>query len=113
MVARALYDDAFLPEYKFKSLQDILERPKLGEVDYISLDWKEEFHQKSIVPIAYFKFKELWDQTLLVAGFRQQERPYSMRVGAGGRLNGSITFYMALQDNQLTRPSRCSRTCYT
>ena len=62
----------------------------MGNVDYIPLYWKEGFNKKPIIPIAYFKFKELWDNTLLVAGFRQSERLYSMRVGAGGRLDGTI-----------------------
>lgn len=86
LVARVLHDKAFIVE--FESLQAILDQLKMGDVDYIPLDWKEGFDKKPIIPIAYFKFKELWDQTLLAPGFRQSEQPYSMRVGAGARLNG-------------------------
>ncbi|KAI0133446.1 hypothetical protein BJ170DRAFT_606345 [Xylariales sp. AK1849] len=88
LVARALADQAF--DVNYESLDDILHRPDLGDVDYIPLPWKSDFGDKAILPIAYFKYKELWDRTLLVAGYRQQERPYSMRVGAGGRLDGAL-----------------------
>jgi hypothetical protein len=92
LLARALHDQAF--EMDFKSLDDILNRPDLGDVDYIPLRWKSGFGKKTILPIPYFKYRELWDRTLLVAGFRQHERPYSMGVGAGGRLDVITTLFL-------------------
>ncbi|KAH8655592.1 hypothetical protein BX600DRAFT_515367 [Xylariales sp. PMI_506] len=89
IVSRALADDAF--EIEFKSLEDILTRPEFGDVDYIPLNWKSSLGDKRIIPMKYTRYRELWDRTLLVACFRQHERPYSMRVGAGGRLDGALT----------------------
>ncbi|KAK6205734.1 hypothetical protein LQW54_008314 [Pestalotiopsis sp. IQ-011] len=82
----------------------------MGDVDYIPLEWKEGFDKKPIIPIAYFKFKELWDQTLLAAGFRQSERPYSMRVGAGARLNGALE--PAMRSYVLSNSEDVFRTLY-
>ncbi|KAM7210532.1 Protein of unknown function (DUF3435) domain containing protein [Rhypophila decipiens] len=89
ILARALHDNAF--ETPFASFAEILQRPNLEDVDYISLKWKPEFEKKKIFPLTYHRYWELWTRTWFVAGSRNNVRPYSMRVGAGGRLDGPLT----------------------
>lgn len=88
IVSRALADNAFDPP--FKSIAEILERPHLEDVDYLPLKWKEEFldpdKEKKIIPIQYSQYNKLWHLTITAAGFREDMRPSSMRVGAGARL---------------------------
>ncbi|CAJ2506647.1 Uu.00g078330.m01.CDS01 [Anthostomella pinea] len=89
LLARAIADQAFKAD--FKSLADILERPNLGQVDSLPLSWAAGMEDKEIVPIHYPTYLDLWHRTLLVAGLRHDtQRPYSLRVGAGGRLSGSL-----------------------
>ncbi|CAJ2508640.1 Uu.00g136660.m01.CDS01 [Anthostomella pinea] len=89
LLARAIADQAFKAD--FKSLADILERPNLGQVDSLPLSWAAGMEDKGIVPIHYPTYLDLWHRTLLVAGLRDDtQRPYSLRVGAGGRLSGSL-----------------------
>ena len=86
ILARAIKDDAF--EASFKSAEELLDRPTLENVDYVKLNWKEDVKEKCIFPIKYGKFLDIWNRTSLVAGLRKRLRPYSMRVGAGGRIDG-------------------------
>ncbi|CAJ2510239.1 Uu.00g061390.m01.CDS01 [Anthostomella pinea] len=75
----------------FKSLADILERPNLGQVDSLPLSWAAGMEDKEIIPIHYPTYLDPWHRTLLVAGLRDDtQRPYSLRVGAGGQLSGSL-----------------------
>ncbi|KAM3497173.1 hypothetical protein MY10362_009466 [Beauveria mimosiformis] len=45
---------------------------------------------KYIVPITYPAFLNMWNRVHFVAGTREKKRPYTMRVGTAGRLNGSL-----------------------
>lgn len=58
----------------------------------IKLPWKEELLEQSIFPLSYNRLWALWTQTLRVAGYPEGLRPYALRVGAGSRLNGMITY---------------------
>jgi hypothetical protein len=84
LVSRALVDGAFATP--FTSVAEILERPKLEDVDYVPLKWKNEFHGRMIFPMKYSQYNKIWNLVILAAGFREGMRPYSMRVGAGARL---------------------------
>ncbi|KAL7928806.1 hypothetical protein V8C35DRAFT_332508 [Trichoderma chlorosporum] len=82
LVSRAIVDDAF--HAGFTSPQQIICPKALdANVDYVPLRWKPEIMDKYI----------LWNRILFVSGVRggDEMRPYSMRVGAGGRLDGSLT----------------------
>ena len=87
IIARAIKDDAF--EIPFRDAEDILRRPGLGDVDYVLLRWKPTMMKKHVFPIKYAKYLKIWNRVVLVTGSRDRRRPYSMRVGAGGRLDGS------------------------
>lgn len=88
IVARVIKDDAF--EASFKSAEELFRLPILEDTDYVKLNWKAEIRGKCIFPIKYGQFLKIWNRTNLVAGFRVKLRPYSMRVGAGGRIDGSL-----------------------
>ncbi|KAK3682856.1 hypothetical protein B0T22DRAFT_295788 [Podospora appendiculata] len=45
---------------------------------------------QSIIPLAYHRYRELWNRTVLVSGSRKSLRLYSLRVGAGLALNGPL-----------------------
>ncbi|MFD2317082.1 DUF3435 domain-containing protein [Halomonas organivorans] len=90
LASRALYDGAFKNE-GFKSLDDILDSPNLENVDYLTLAWKEEMLDRPIIPIDYYRYLQIWHKTILAAGFRDDLRPYSLRVGAGARLGESLS----------------------
>lgn len=91
LVGRALADRAF--ETDFRSLDDILNRPRLDHADSLPLHWAKHIEDKAIVPICYATYLEIWGRTLTVAGLRDKsQRPYSLRVGAGGRLSGKLLF---------------------
>ncbi|RYP64095.1 hypothetical protein DL771_008954 [Monosporascus sp. 5C6A] len=85
VLARAVQDDAFDPS--FSTVEEIFDRPNLESVDFIPLKWKQDFLNKPIFPMAYKTLNELWHRTLLVAGFRNHSRLYSLRVGAGARFD--------------------------
>jgi hypothetical protein len=91
-VARAIKDDAFKPG--FDSIEAILRRPILENVDYVPLKWKEGKLDCPIFPLLYSRYNELWHRTCLVAGFREDLRLYTLRVGAGARLDGTITSFL-------------------
>ncbi|KJZ77307.1 hypothetical protein HIM_03031 [Hirsutella minnesotensis 3608] len=88
--ARAIADNAF--EAGFDRCDQVLYPPPLEDgVDFVPLKWKASILDEQIVPIAYSSFREIWNRVHLVAGSRDTKRPYSLRVGAGGRLDGSLT----------------------
>ncbi|KAI0976370.1 hypothetical protein F4678DRAFT_416827 [Xylaria arbuscula] len=90
LVGRALADRAF--EEDFQSLDDVLNRPNLDGTESLPLRWAKGVEDKPIIPLTYASYKEVWSRTLTVAGLRDRsQRPYSLRVGAGGRLSGSVT----------------------
>lgn len=84
---RAIADNAF--DAGFKSCHQVLSPPPLEKgVDFVPLKWKPTVLDQEIVPISYATFWQLWNRVYFVAGSRERKRPYSLRVGAGGRLNG-------------------------
>ncbi|KAH9431468.1 hypothetical protein MCOR02_008757 [Pyricularia oryzae] len=86
VVAQAIKDDAFDPP--IHSWGD-LEKPRVAQ--YSELSWKKEMLDREIFPLSYETELALWYRTLLVAGYREPMRLYSIRVGAGARLNESYT----------------------
>ncbi|KAI1322660.1 hypothetical protein F5Y16DRAFT_30440 [Xylariaceae sp. FL0255] len=89
LAGRALLDDAFKAGYK--SFDEMLDLPYMDPGCYhIPLDFKEDILDKRIIPLTQEKLNEHWNRTLLVAGCRDHIKPYSMRVGTAGRLNGVL-----------------------
>lgn len=93
--ARAIADDAFLAD--FDSCDMVLNPGPMeeGGSDYVELKWKDEMMDEYIVPITYNAFLETWNRVHFVAGTREKKRPYTMRVGTAGRLNGRSTLSTA------------------
>lgn len=90
VVAQGIADDAFEPS--FGSAEALLQRPLMEDhISAIRIPWKESALNKDIFPIAIEHVRALWRRTLLVAGFPETLRLYSLRVGAGSRLNGLQT----------------------
>lgn len=73
---------------RFESVEALLSRPALESVDFLPLDWKEEMLDRPIFYLADRTFYDLWHRNWLVSGSRLPPRFYSMRIGAGGRLDG-------------------------
>ncbi|KAL6794822.1 hypothetical protein GGI42DRAFT_128351 [Trichoderma sp. SZMC 28013] len=89
---KAISDNAF--KAGFHSCDQVLRPGPLEKgVDFVRLEWKDEVlkEDKKIVPISYNQFLDIWNRVHFVAGSREKKRPYSLRVGAGGRLDGSLT----------------------
>lgn len=86
IAACAIKDNAF--KVRFESVEALLSRPALENVNFLQLEWKEEMLGESIFGLSNSKFYELWHRTWLVAGARTPPRFYTTRVGAGGRLDG-------------------------
>ncbi|KAF6821138.1 hypothetical protein CPLU01_12565 [Colletotrichum plurivorum] len=93
IVTTALREDAF--ETRCQTLEDILNRPILQDVDCVPLNWKKDIADKPIFGIKYHAFYDLWYKVLLVAGIRDPPRPYSLRVGAGGRLHKCLENHLS------------------
>ncbi|KAI6364788.1 hypothetical protein MCOR25_005583 [Pyricularia grisea] len=86
VAAQAIKDGAFDPPYH--SWED-LEKPR--DAEYAELHWKKEMLDREIFALSYETERALWYRTLLVAGYREPMRLYSIRVGAGARLDKSFT----------------------
>ncbi|KAM5350430.1 hypothetical protein ACJ41O_006935 [Fusarium nematophilum] len=86
----AIYNDAFVA--RFTSYTQVLypKNPLEAHIDYVALRWDKSMMQKPIFPLEYNVYRRLWHRDLEVAGLREDLRPYSMRVGAGGRLDGAL-----------------------
>ncbi|EFY90668.1 hypothetical protein MAC_03248 [Metarhizium acridum CQMa 102] len=85
---RAIRDNAF--EAGFTTCDEVLNPGTLEEgVDFVELRWKKEFRgdDKHIMPMNYRRFLDLWNEVRMVLGSRSGFRPYSVRVGAVGRLD--------------------------
>ncbi|KAK8084234.1 hypothetical protein PG997_005505 [Apiospora hydei] len=83
LFARALSDKAFKDE--FESLEQLLSQAKFEYIENIQLPWKASYQGRCIIPLAYHQFWTIWKRTVLVTGARDaHQRPYSLRVGAGG-----------------------------
>ncbi|KAG5793240.1 hypothetical protein H9Q69_007718 [Fusarium xylarioides] len=89
IVAMAFFRNAF--STKFTSPEDILFPKPDSEVDYVPLSWKDELKDDPVFKLGYNLYWKLWHRVLLVGGLRENPRPYSVRVGAGNRLDGVLT----------------------
>ncbi|RYP26341.1 hypothetical protein DL768_011750 [Monosporascus sp. mg162] len=90
LLAGALAKRAF--EAGFRSFDEVLYQPDLDTVDALPLRWAAGIEDEPVLPIVYHTYWRIWKRTLFVAGLRDdKQRPYSLRVGAGGRLSGSLT----------------------
>ncbi|KAJ4160329.1 hypothetical protein NW754_003454 [Fusarium falciforme] len=90
IVAMAIYNGAFIT--KFASCEEVLYPQSLLEdhIDYVPLKWKDDIVDQPVFPLDYKLYWRIWQRVLEVAGLREGLRPYSIRVGAGGRLNGAL-----------------------
>lgn len=88
IVAKAIRDGAF--ESSFVDAAEFLTRPMLGNVDFINLRWKEEMLDRPAFKLTYHRFNEIWHRVCLAAGFRQEPRLYSLRVG-GSAVRSSVS----------------------
>lgn len=86
VAAQAIKDGAFDPPYH--SWED-LEKPR--DAEYAELHWKKEMLDREIFALSHETERALWYRTLLVAGYREPMRLYSIRIGAGARLDKSFT----------------------
>ena len=75
----------------YKSVDEILHRPNLENVNYIHLEWREDFLNKPIFPMSYTTFWHNLQHVLLVAGFSTMARLYAFCVGALIEYNKSLT----------------------
>jgi hypothetical protein len=85
IVSRAIQDNAFDPG--FANAEEFLTRLVLGDVDYITLKWRDEVLERPVFGLSYRKFNDIWHRVCLVAGIRIEPRLYALRVGAGARLD--------------------------
>ncbi|KAM0361868.1 hypothetical protein ACHAO7_011330 [Fusarium culmorum] len=60
-------------------------------VGFIPLAWKDQMLEEDVFGITYTAYWTLWQRVLLVGGLRTKLKPYSVRVGAGNRLDGKLT----------------------
>jgi hypothetical protein len=90
LTAKAIADNAF--ESGHKSADKVL-YGDMSEytVDSVPIKWKPQVLDECIIPINYRMYLNLWTQTFMVSGVRDDEmmRPYALRVGAGSRLDGT------------------------
>ncbi|KAI1093468.1 hypothetical protein F5B19DRAFT_482691 [Rostrohypoxylon terebratum] len=108
VLARAIQENAFDPS--FATIDEIFDRPKLESVNFIPLKWKRSFQDRPIFPMTYKYFNEVWHRTLLVAGFRNHSRLYSLRVGAGARFDGVLS--SALRNHILSHTTSVFESSY-
>ncbi|KAK8031847.1 hypothetical protein PG990_001581 [Apiospora arundinis] len=115
LFARALSDKAFKDE--FDSLEQLLSQAKFEHVEKIHLPWKASHQGRCIIPVAYHQFWTIWKRTVLVTGARDaHQRPYSLRVGAGGdwikdsAVDGTLT--SAMRNYLLSHSTRVFEQSY-
>ncbi|EXM35583.1 Zinc finger C2H2-type [Fusarium oxysporum f. sp. vasinfectum] len=89
IVSMAFFKDAF--STNFTTPEDILFPKPDSEVDYVPLSWKDEIKDDLVFQLGYKLYWKLWHRVLLVGGLRENPKPYSVRVGAGNRLDGALT----------------------
>ncbi|KAF9770092.1 hypothetical protein IL306_012399 [Fusarium sp. DS 682] len=89
IVAMAFFKNAF--STNFTTPEEILYPKPDNEVDYVPLAWKDEIQDDLVFKLGYNLYWKLWHRVLLVGGLRENPRPYSVRVGAGNRLDGALT----------------------
>ncbi|KAI9146631.1 hypothetical protein HJFPF1_13614 [Paramyrothecium foliicola] len=93
LVSLAVHAGAF--QSNFKTADEVLKwsPPADFQGDYLEAEWRPDFLDQKIVSIAYPQFWGLWSRVCTVAGLRDHDhiRPYSLRVGAGRRLDGALS----------------------
>ncbi|KAH6699524.1 hypothetical protein EV126DRAFT_386740 [Verticillium dahliae] len=89
IISKALKDKAF--SGKYGSALEMLSVPNLQGQHLIPLPWDKSMLERPIFEISPQKYHQIWQRTLLVLGCRRMDRPYSLRVGAAGRVDGSLT----------------------
>lgn len=90
LVSRALAENLF--EAGYQTIDELLNLPAMEKgVDFIPLPLKESAKAKRAIPLGQEKLNEIWNRVVQCSGVRQSMRPYSLRVGAGGRLDGMCT----------------------
>jgi len=104
-VSRALADNAFKAGFTSAS-QVFRAEPLEPGIDYVPLLWKSNTKDKSIHSISYNTYWTIWNRALFVSGLRDEDamRPYAMRVGGGGRLDGKNSHFSLARVAPLTRP---------
>ncbi|KAM6537137.1 hypothetical protein FALCPG4_003083 [Fusarium falciforme] len=90
IIAMAIYNGAFA--IRFTSCEEVLYPKGLLEdhIDYVPLKWKDDIVDQPVFPLNYKLYWRIWHRVLEVAGLREGLRPYSIRVGARGRLNSAL-----------------------
>ncbi|KAI1861508.1 hypothetical protein JX265_009475 [Neoarthrinium moseri] len=90
IITRAVKKDAFKAGYR--TIDDILDTPNMEEgVNFIPLDWRPEITSQKALSLTSSSLDTLWKRVLQVAGYRELARVYSLRVGAGIRLDGVLS----------------------
>lgn len=81
-----MQDDAFEPS--FATGDELLNRPILENIDAFPLKWKTDMLGRFILQLSVTTFYQLCPWTCLVSGMPEHPRFYTIRLGAGGRLDG-------------------------
>ncbi|KAI0388262.1 hypothetical protein F5Y17DRAFT_248639 [Xylariaceae sp. FL0594] len=89
ILTRGIQENVFDPS--FTTVDQIFDRPNLEHVDFVPLRWKTDMLEKKIFSLSYKTLNDLWHRVLLVSGFREDSRLYSLRVGAGANLDGVLS----------------------
>ncbi|KAM9875700.1 hypothetical protein VDGL01_10251 [Verticillium dahliae] len=85
IISKALKDKAF--SGKYGSALEMLSVPNLQGQHLIPLPWDNSMLERPIFEISPQKYHQIWQRTLLVLGCRRMDHPYSLRVGAAGRVD--------------------------
>ena len=88
VTALAVKADAFDPSVD--SVETLLQRPNLEATNWLPLKWKKGFEDEDILKINDATFRKLWHQAWLALGARDHNRPYTLRVGVGMDLDGTL-----------------------
>ncbi|KAK6703652.1 hypothetical protein SNK04_013582 [Fusarium graminearum] len=59
--------------------------------EFTTPEKKDEMLDDRVFDIDYKSYLALWSRVILVGGLRTKPKPYSVRVGAGNRLDGALT----------------------
>ncbi|KAH9947511.1 hypothetical protein B0H21DRAFT_691785, partial [Amylocystis lapponica] len=75
----------------YRSIDELLRKPNLENIDYIHLKWRKDMLDKKIFNMSYTSFWRTLRRVLLVAGFSTLARIYAFRLGALAEYDGSLT----------------------
>ncbi|KAL2020080.1 hypothetical protein VTK56DRAFT_8884 [Thermocarpiscus australiensis] len=90
VITRAIQMDALDLDVSYKSLRELLRRLRLSETGRIDIPWKKKFLNEPLFPLKYAEFSAIWNRCVHVIGSRKDIRLYSLRVGAGARMDDSL-----------------------